>query len=92
MKDRQTIVYWEFNIDILGPRHGEVRERRKACKLLSKKRLREIEAAALPRNCNTIYGVNDSSRIQHTSISSSVNLCTSVRWSLRLLQVRLQDH
>ena len=47
MKRQRTIVYWEFNIDILGPRHEELAERRKARKVLSRKRLREIEQAAL---------------------------------------------
>jgi hypothetical protein len=47
MKRHRTIVYWEFNIDILGPRHEKVAERRKARKILSRKRLRLIEAAAL---------------------------------------------
>jgi hypothetical protein len=47
MKRQRTIVYWAFNIDILGPRHEKLTERRKARKLLSKRRLREIEEAAL---------------------------------------------
>ena len=47
MKRQQTITYWEFNIDILGPRHEKISERRKARKILSRKRLRLIEAAAL---------------------------------------------
>ena len=47
MKRQRTIVYWEFNIDILGPRHKKLAERRKARKVLSRKRLRLIEAAAL---------------------------------------------
>jgi hypothetical protein len=47
MKRQRTIVYWEFNIDILGPRHETLTERRKARKVLSKKRLREVEEAAL---------------------------------------------
>ena len=46
MKRKQTIVYWEFNIDILGPRYEGLEERRKARKILSK-RLRQIEKAAL---------------------------------------------
>lgn len=46
MKRKGTIVYWEFNIDILGPRHEALAERRKARKALSK-RLRQIERAAL---------------------------------------------
>ena len=47
VKDQRTIVYWEFNIDILGPRHENLAKRRKARKILSRKRLRLIEAAAL---------------------------------------------
>ena len=47
MKRQRTIVYWAFNIDILGPRHEKLAERRKARKILSRKRLRAIEAAAL---------------------------------------------
>ena len=46
MKRQQTIVYWAFNIDIVGPRHEELRERQRARKALSK-RLRQIEQAAL---------------------------------------------
>lgn len=47
MKGQRIIVYWEFNIDILGPRHEKLSERRKARKVLSRKRLRTIEQAAL---------------------------------------------
>ena len=49
MKRQQTIVYWEFNIDIdiEGPWHKTLLERRKARKALSRKRLREMEKAAL---------------------------------------------
>jgi hypothetical protein len=47
MKRQRTIVYWAFNIDILGPRHEKLTERRKARKVLSRKRLRQIESAAL---------------------------------------------
>ena len=46
MRRKQTVVYWEFNIDILGPRYEVLEERRKARKILSK-RLRQIERAAL---------------------------------------------
>jgi hypothetical protein len=45
-KRKRIIVYWAFTIDILGPRHEGLAERRKARKALSK-RLREIEEAAL---------------------------------------------
>lgn len=47
MKRQRSIVYWEFTIDILGPWHEKVADRRKARKVLSRKRLREIEKAAL---------------------------------------------
>jgi hypothetical protein len=47
VKHQRTIVYWAFNIDILGPRHEKLAERRKARKKLSRKRLRGIEQAAL---------------------------------------------
>jgi hypothetical protein len=47
MKRQRTIVYWEFNIDILGPGYKSVAKRRKVRKVLSRKRLRDIEKAAL---------------------------------------------
>ena len=47
MKRQKTVVYWEFSIDILGPWHEKVADRRKARKILSRKRLREIEKSAL---------------------------------------------
>lgn len=47
LKRRETIVYWEFNIDILGPRFQALKDRRRARKVLSRKRLQEIERAAL---------------------------------------------
>jgi len=46
VKRKRIIVYWEFTIDILGPRYEGLEERRKARKILSK-RLRQIERAAL---------------------------------------------
>ncbi len=46
MKRKRIIVYWEFNIDILGPRYEGLEERRKARKILAR-RLRQIERAAL---------------------------------------------
>jgi hypothetical protein len=46
VKRERTIVYWEFNIDILGPRCEGLDERRKARRILAK-RLRQIERAAL---------------------------------------------
>ena len=47
MKRQRIIVYWEFTIDILGPWHNELSDRRKTRKVLSRKRLRGIEQAAL---------------------------------------------
>ena len=47
VKREQTIVYWEFNIDILGPRYNNIAKRRTARKVLSRKRLKIIEQAAL---------------------------------------------
>jgi hypothetical protein len=47
VKPKRTIVYWEFAIDIVGPRHRTKAQRQKAHKMLSRKRLREIEQAAL---------------------------------------------
>jgi hypothetical protein len=46
MKRKRIIVYWEFTIDILGPGYMSVAKRRKARKVLSRKRLRDIEQAA----------------------------------------------
>jgi len=47
VKRKRTIVYWEFNIDILGPWHKRLTDRRKMRKILSRQRLRTIERAAL---------------------------------------------
>ena len=47
MKRQQTITYWEFSIDIIGPRYRTKTQRRAIHKVLSRKRLREIEQAAL---------------------------------------------
>ncbi len=47
MKHQRIIVYWEFAIDIHGPGYKTVAKRRKMRKVLSRKRLREIELAAL---------------------------------------------
>jgi len=46
VKRKQAIVYWAFNIDILGPRYENIGERQNARKILSK-RLWKIEKAAL---------------------------------------------
>jgi hypothetical protein len=46
LKRHRTIVYWEFNIDILGPRYEALAERQKARRALAK-RLKQIERAAL---------------------------------------------
>ena len=47
MKRQQTITYWAFSIDILGPRYRTKSQRRAIHKVLSRKRLRDIEQAAL---------------------------------------------
>jgi hypothetical protein len=47
VKRQRIIVYWEFTIDILGPWHKELSDRRKARKVLSRQRLHLIEQAAL---------------------------------------------
>ena len=47
MKRQQTITYWEFSIDIIGPRFRTKTQRRAIHKVLSRKRLQEIEQAAL---------------------------------------------
>jgi hypothetical protein len=47
MKRQQTITYWEFSIDIIGPRFRTSGQRRAIHKVLSRKRLRDIEQAAL---------------------------------------------
>lgn len=47
MKRQQTKVYWEFNIDVVGPWFESKAKRRKVRKVLSRKHLRAIEAAAL---------------------------------------------
>jgi len=47
VKRKRTIVFWEFTIDILGPWHKELSDRRKMRRVLSRKRLSVIERAAL---------------------------------------------
>jgi hypothetical protein len=47
VKPPHTITYWEFSIDILGPRYRTKSQRRAIHKVLSRKRLRDIEQAAL---------------------------------------------
>ena len=47
MKRQRIIVYWEFTVDILGPWHKQLSDRRKTRKVLSRQRLRMIERAAL---------------------------------------------
>jgi hypothetical protein len=44
---RQQITYWQFSIDIVGPRYRTKSQRRAIHKVLSRKRLRDIEQAAL---------------------------------------------
>ena len=47
MKRQRTITYWSFVIDILGPRYRTKSQRQAIHKVLSRKRLRDIEQAAL---------------------------------------------
>ena len=47
MKRQQNILYWSFVIDIFGPKHASKAERLAVHKVLSRKRLRDIEQAAL---------------------------------------------
>jgi hypothetical protein len=47
VRRKRIIVYWEFTIDIFGPWRKELSDRRKIRKVLSRKRLRVIERAAL---------------------------------------------
>ena len=47
MKRQRTIVYWGFAIDIVGPWFESKEQRRAIRKVLSRKRLRSIERAAL---------------------------------------------
>jgi len=47
VKRRRTITYWEFSIDIFGPRYRTKSQRRAIHKVLSRKRLRAIEQGAL---------------------------------------------
>jgi hypothetical protein len=47
VRRKRIIVYWEFTIDIFGPGYKSISDRRKMRKVLSRKRLREIEQAAL---------------------------------------------
>ncbi len=47
MKPQRTIVYWGFAIDIVGPWFESKEQRRAIRKVLSRKRLRTIERAAL---------------------------------------------
>jgi len=47
MKRKRIIVFWEFTIDIMGPGHKSIAKRRKMRKVLSRKRLRDLEQAAL---------------------------------------------
>jgi hypothetical protein len=47
VKRQQKITYWEFSIDIIGPRYSRKSQRQAIHKVLSRKRLRDIERAAL---------------------------------------------
>jgi hypothetical protein len=46
VKRKRTIVYWDFTIDIVGPRHETGAERKEARKLLPRRQLKQIELAA----------------------------------------------
>jgi hypothetical protein len=47
VKRQRTITYWSFVIDIVGPRFARKNQRSAIHKVLSRKRLRDIEQAAL---------------------------------------------
>jgi hypothetical protein len=47
VKRQRTITYWIFVIDIVGPRYGRKSQRQAIHRVLSRKRLRDIEQAAL---------------------------------------------
>jgi hypothetical protein len=47
VKRQRTITYWSFVIDTVGPKFGRKTQRRAIHKVLSRKRLRDIEQAAL---------------------------------------------
>jgi hypothetical protein len=47
VKRQRTILYWSFVVDIFGPRYSTKDQRRAVHNVLSRKRLREIERAAL---------------------------------------------
>jgi hypothetical protein len=47
MKRQRIIVHWEFTIDILGPGYKSIAKGREMRKVLSRKRLRVVEQAAL---------------------------------------------
>ncbi len=43
---KKRITYWEFSIEITGPRYETKAERRRIHKILSKKLLKQIEEVA----------------------------------------------
>jgi len=47
VKRKRIIVYWEFVIDIFGPCCKDKAERRRIRRILSRKRLQQLEEAAL---------------------------------------------
>lgn len=47
MKRQRTITYWEFSIDIVGPRFRTKAQRTAIRKVLSRKKLKGIEQVAL---------------------------------------------
>ncbi len=46
MKRQRTVVFWAFNIDIIGPYYDQLSQHRNARRALAKK-LKQIEKAAL---------------------------------------------
>jgi hypothetical protein len=46
-QQQRTILYWSFVIDVFGPKYSKKREREAVHKVLTRKRLRELEQAAL---------------------------------------------
>ena len=47
MKPQPTIWYWSFVIDVFGPRYSKKKQRDAVRKVLSRKRLADVERAAL---------------------------------------------
>jgi hypothetical protein len=47
VKRQRTILYWSFVIDVFGPKYSKRSQREGVHKVLTRKRLRELEQAAL---------------------------------------------